>query len=132
MYKCGFAGSQEAYEDAMLDLFSTLTKVDKMLAKSTYLLTDDAPTYVDLRLFMCLIRFDAVYVVHFKTNVKMIKDFEHIKRWVRHLYQDKGLSATTDIDHIKRHYFMSHSGPNGLNPKAFVPMGPVPWWENKD
>lgn len=126
VYKCGFAGTQEAYEEAYDKLFAALDKVDKMLSKSTFLLSDEDPSYLDLRLYMCLIRFDPVYVVHFKTNKRTIESYPNIKRWIRLLYHVMGMSMTTDIEHIKRHYFGSHPG---LNPKGFVPKGPLPWWE---
>jgi len=84
-------------------------------------------TYVDLRLFMTLIRFDAVYVVHFKCNMKMIKDYPNLAKHLRHLYHDYNLKSYVDIDHIKRHYYGSHPT---LNPYLLVPKGPEAWWDS--
>ena len=131
VYKCGFAGSEKAYEEAFTTLFESLDKVDAILQKKRYLVSNELMTYVDLRLYMCLIRFDPVYVVHFKTNKKCIFQYEGISRWLKHLYHEKGFKSTTDMEHIKDHYFRSHDGPDGLNPKGFVPLGPDPWWEKE-
>ena len=90
------------------------------------MLTKESPTYLDMRLFMCLVRFDPVYVVHFKTNLRTIQSYSGINRWLRHLYHEKGLRVTTDMEHIKRHYFKSHPH---INPTGFIPVGPLPWWE---
>jgi glutathionyl-hydroquinone reductase len=92
-------------------------------------LVGDRFTFIDLRIFMCLIRFDPVYIVHFKCNKRPISSYKNISRYVRHLYHDIGLKETCDMDHIKRHYYGSH--PN-LNPKGFVPLGPDPWWETEN
>jgi len=86
----------------------------------------DRLTFVDIRFYMTLIRFDPVYVVHFKTNKKMIKDYKNLSRYTKHLHHNLGLKKFTDMDHIKNHYYKSHES---LNPGFRVPTGPEPWWE---
>ena len=86
-------------------------------------------TYCDLRLFQTLIRFDAVYVVHFKCNKKTIESYTNISRYVRHMYNHvlgRGLKEFVNIEHIKLHYYGTH---DVLNPKLIVPLGPDHWWE---
>ena len=90
VYKCGFAQSQEAYDESMDLLFSGLQKAEEMLEGRNYLVGEKM-SFVDLRLFMTLIRFDPVYVVYFKTNLKMIKEFKNLSKFVKHLYHDLGL-----------------------------------------
>ncbi len=86
-------------------------------------------SFIDLRIFMTLIRFDPVYVNLFKCNKRTIESYKNISRYVKHLYQDVGLSQSCDMDHIKRHYWKSLTN---LNPKGFVPVGPDAWWEAKN
>lgn len=120
VYRCGFATTQEAYEEAYEGLFGALDKVDVHLAKSRYL-AGDSITEADWRLFTTLIRFDAVYVGHFKCNKKRIADYPHLNGYMKELYQVKGIKETTDFYHIKRHYYYSHTG---INPTQVVPKGP--------
>ncbi len=121
VYKSGFAATQEAYEAAVHPLFAALDRLDERLATRRYLL-GDAPTLADWRLFTTLVRFDAVYVGHFKCNLRRIADFEHLSGYLRDLYQHPGVAQTVDFDHIKRHYYMTHGS---INPTGIVPAGPL-------
>ena len=120
VYKCGFATSQEAYEEAARALFDALDECERILSRSRYI-AGDALTEADVRLFVTLIRFDEVYVVYFKTNKKFIHQYEHLSGYVRELYQMPEFRETTSFKHIKEHYFASHPP---LNPHAIVPVGP--------
>jgi putative glutathione S-transferase len=121
VYRCGFAGSQQAYDAAFDRLFSALDELDARLAGSRYLV-GDALTEADWRLFTTLARFDAVYYVHFKCNRRRIAEYPNLSRYLRELYRVPGVAATLNMDHIKRHYYMSHPH---LNPSRIVPKGPV-------
>ena len=120
VYRCGFASSQIAYQRAFSQLFEALDWVEARLAKQPYLVGDTA-TEADWRLFTTLIRFDAVYYGHFKCNRNHIVDFPHLSRYLRVLYQTPGIADTVNVDHIKRHYYMSHPH---INPTRIVPVGP--------
>lgn len=120
VYRCGFASTQAAYEKAYARLFDALDWVESRLDKSAYL-TGDAITESDWRLFTTLARFDAVYYGHFKCNRNRIEDFPNLSRYLRKLYLVPGVAATVNIDHIKRHYYMSHPH---INPTRIVPAGP--------
>ncbi|MCW2928830.1 MAG: Glutathione transferase [Thermoleophilia bacterium] len=124
VYRCGFATSQEAYDEAFDDLFSGLDRVERILADRRYL-AGDVITEADWRLFTTLVRFDSVYVTHFKTNQRRLVDYERLWPYARELFQVPGIAATVDQDHIKRHYFMTH---DRINPTAIVPRGPVVDW----
>jgi putative glutathione S-transferase len=121
VYRCGFAGSQAAYDRAFDALFSTLDELETRLDRSPYLV-GEAPTEADWRLFTTLVRFDAVYYVHFKCNQHRIAEYPNLSRLLRGLYRVPGVAETVDMDHIKRHYYMSHPH---LNPSGIVPKGPV-------
>jgi glutathionyl-hydroquinone reductase len=121
VYRCGFASTQDAYEAAFESLFSALDRVESRLAGSTFLLGDTI-TESDWRLFTTLARFDAVYVGHFKCNRNRIEDFPHLSRYLRQLYLQPGIDDTVNIDHIKRHYYLSHPH---INPSGIVPAGPI-------
>ena len=121
VYKAGFAGSQRVYESAVTRLFAALDEIEARLEPSRYLVGDTL-TEADWRLFPTLIRFDAVYVAHFKCNLRRIADYPNLSNYLRDLYQVPGIAATIDFDHIKRHYFLSH---RHLNPSGLVPKGPV-------
>jgi putative glutathione S-transferase len=121
VYKAGFAGSQRVYESAVTRLFAALDEIETRLGQSRYLV-GDALTEADWRLFTTLIRFDAVYVTHFKCNLRRIEDYPNLSNYLRDLYQVPGIAETVDFDHIKRHYFMSH---RHLNPSGLVPKGPI-------
>ncbi|CAM4016324.1 Glutathionyl-hydroquinone reductase YqjG [Vibrio aerogenes CECT 7868] len=120
VYRCGFATSQEAYEEACHSLFQALDKVDSHLAIHRYL-AGNRITEADWRLFTTLIRFDAVYVGHFKCNKKRIADYPNLNGYLKELYQIPGIKETVDFYHIKRHYYFSHTG---INPTQIVPSGP--------
>ncbi|MDQ2164830.1 MULTISPECIES: glutathione S-transferase family protein [Vibrio] len=120
VYRCGFATTQEAYDDAYDALFTALDKVNNHLATHRYLVGNQI-TEADWRLFTTLIRFDAVYVGHFKCNKQRIADYENLSGYLKELYQIDGIKQTTDFYHIKRHYYFSHIG---INPTQVVPKGP--------
>mmetsp|Transcript_6024 Transcript_6024/g.14636 ORF Transcript_6024/g.14636 Transcript_6024/m.14636 type:complete len:366 (-) Transcript_6024:390-1487(-) len=121
VYKCGFAGSDEAYEEAFHNLFSTLDWLEERLSKQRYL-AGDTLTEADIRLFTTLLRFDPVYYVHFKTNGKMIRDYPNLWEYTKEIYQLPGVKATVDIDYIKKHYYISHPH---INKTRRVPVGPI-------
>lgn len=120
VYRCGFASSQTAYENAFARLFDALDRVESLLADSPYLVGPSA-TEADWRLFTTLARFDAVYFGHFKCNRNRIEDFPHLSCYLRKLYLVPTVASTVNIDHIKRHYYMSHPH---INPSRIVPVGP--------
>jgi len=120
VYRCGFASTQEAYEEAYGELFEGLDEIDARLKGNRYLL-GPRTTEADWRLFTTLVRFDAVYVGHFKCNRQRIADFEHLSGYLRDLYQVPGVAETVNMTHIKRHYYESHGT---INPTGVVPLGP--------
>ncbi|PZD73234.1 Glutathionyl-hydroquinone reductase YqjG [Acaryochloris thomasi RCC1774] len=120
VYKCGFATTQDAYEEALQPLFETLDWLNERLAHRHYL-TGEQLTEADWRLFTTLIRFDPVYVGHFKCNIRRIVDYPNLWGYVRDLYQIPGIAETVNFIHIKRHYYQSHST---INPTQVVPSGP--------
>jgi putative glutathione S-transferase len=121
VYKCGFATSQEAYEEAIDPLFETLDWLEGLLAERTYLLGDTL-TEADWRLFTTLIRFDPVYVGHFKCNKRRIVDYPNLSRLTVALYAYPGVATTVNMAHIKHHYYGSHES---INPSRIVPAGPA-------
>jgi glutathionyl-hydroquinone reductase len=121
VYRAGFATTQEAYEEAYDALFETLDWLDERLATRRYLLGSDI-TEADWRLFVTLVRFDAVYYLHFKCNKRRIEDYAHLSGYLRDLYQQPQIAETVDFDHIKRHYYLTHPS---LNPSRIVPKGPA-------
>ena len=121
VYRAGFATTQEAYEEAFDALFAALDGLDRRLADRRYLL-GDRMTEADWRLFTTLIRFDAVYVGHFKCNLRRIVDHASLWPYLRDLYQVPGVAETVDFDHIKRHYYVTH---DSINPTGIVPKGPA-------
>jgi putative glutathione S-transferase len=120
VYRTGFATTQHAYEEAFRDLFSALDEIEKTLSEHRYL-TGARITEADWRLFTTLIRFDPVYVGHFKCNLRRIADYPNLSNYLRELYQWPGISKTVNLTHIKRHYYMSHPQ---INPTRIVPLGP--------
>lgn len=120
VYKSGFATTQEAYEEAVVPLFESLDWLDGILENNRYLAGDQI-TEADWRLFTTLIRFDPVYVGHFKCNLKRIADYKNLPGYIRELYQIEGVADTVHMDHIKGHYYESH---DMVNPTGVVPMGP--------
>jgi putative glutathione S-transferase len=121
VYRSGFATTQEAYEEAVNPLFDTLDWLEERLADGRPWLLGEAPTEADWRLFTTLIRFDPVYVGHFKCNRRRIADYRHLSAYVKRLYEHPGVAGTVDFDHIKRHYYESH---RHINPTGIVPVGP--------
>ena len=120
VYKAGFATRQEAYEDAFDALFAALDRLDALLSDQRYLVGDRL-TEADWRLFTTLIRFDAVYVGHFKCNRQRIEDYPNLSNYLRDLYQVPGVAETVSLQHIKAHYYASHET---INPTRIVPKGP--------
>lgn len=120
VYRCGFARAQEAYNRAFSTLFDALERVDKILENQRYL-TGEQLTEADIRLFTTLVRFDAVYYTHFKCNKKRIVDMPALWQFVRDIYNLAGVSDTVNMDHIKKHYYQSHTH---INPLGIVPEGP--------
>ena len=120
VYRCGFATTQAAYEAAVMPLFDTLDWLESLLAKARYL-TGNLITEADWRLFTTLIRFDAVYVGHFKCNLRRIIDYPNLSNYLRDLYQKPGVAKTVNMQHIKGHYYSSHAT---INPSGVVPTGP--------
>ncbi len=121
VYRAGFATTQAAYEKAYQQLFDQLDWLEARLGKQRYLVGDQI-TEADWRLFTTLIRFDAVYYGHFKTNRQRIEDFPNLSNYVRDLYQQTGVVDTVNFQHIKTHYYYSH---DMINPTRIVPVGPA-------
>ncbi|MCF6434485.1 glutathione S-transferase family protein [Pseudoalteromonas sp. MMG022] len=120
VYRCGFATTQEAYEQAFDELFAALDKVEEILSNSPYLVGTRI-TEADWRLFTTLIRFDSVYHGHFKCNRQRIEDYPNLANYIRALYQWPSIAQTVNFNHIKRHYYYSHIM---INPNQVVPKGP--------
>jgi glutathionyl-hydroquinone reductase len=120
VYKAGFATTQAAYEEAVRPLFETLDWLDARLATGRYLL-GERQTEADWRLFTTLVRFDPVYVGHFKCNLRRIADYPNLSGYLRDLYQVPGVAGTVNMRHIKGHYYESH---RTINPTGIVPIGP--------
>ncbi|PCK04144.1 MAG: glutathione-dependent reductase [Alteromonadaceae bacterium] len=121
VYRAGFASTQQAYEVAFYSLFDSLDWVESLLTQQRYLAGAQL-TEADWRLFTTLIRFDAVYFGHFKTNRQLLADFPAISAYVRELFQVPGVAQTVNFDHIKTHYYASHLM---INPTGVVPLGPA-------
>ena len=121
VYRVGFAREQGAYETAFDALFATLDELESRLAKQRYLVGGQI-TEADWRLFVTLVRFDAVYVGHFKCNLRRIADYPNLSNYVRELYQLPGIAETVNLLHIKQHYYYSHTD---INPTRIVPKGPA-------
>jgi putative glutathione S-transferase len=120
VYRAGFATTQAAYEQAFHALFDSLDWVEGLLTQRRYLAGDQL-TEADWRLFTTLIRFDAVYFGHFKTNRQLLADYPAISGYVRELYQVPGVADTVSFEHIKTHYYASH---RTINPTGVIPVGP--------
>lgn len=121
VYKAGFATTQQAYEEAVIPLFEALDWLEGILAENRYL-CGTRLTEADWRLFTTLIRFDAVYVGHFKCNIRRIDDYPNLSNYLRELYQWPGVAETVDFHAIKLHYYASHET---INPTGVVPIGPA-------
>ncbi|MDH5182637.1 MAG: glutathione S-transferase family protein [Gammaproteobacteria bacterium] len=120
VYRCGFANTQAAYEQAFDAMFETLDSLEQRLSENRYLLGDRI-TEADWRLFPTLVRFDAVYFGHFKCNLRRISDYPNLGNYLLELYQWPGIAKTVFMQHIKRHYYWSH---DSINPTRIVPKGP--------
>jgi glutathionyl-hydroquinone reductase len=120
VYRCGFASTQEAYEQAYIKLFAALDELDGRLQHQKYLLGERI-TEADWRLFTTLIRFDVVYYGHFKTNQQRISDYTGLQSYLEHLYHYPGVRETVNFLQIKHHYYFSHKT---INPTQIVPLGP--------
>jgi putative glutathione S-transferase len=121
VYRAGFATSQQAYERACRRLFDALDQMETRLATRRFLFGKfivDA----DWKFFCTLIRFDAVYHGHFKCNLRRIVDYPALDAYLRDLYQQPGIAGTVNLDHIKRHYYITHTE---INPTQIVPLGPI-------
>lgn len=121
VYKAGFATSQSAYKEAVVELFKTLELMEARLAENGPYLLGDQMTEADLRLFCTLIRFDAVYHGHFKCNLKRVIDYPALQAHTERIYHHPGIAETVNFDHIKRHYYVTH---DDINPTRIVPVGP--------
>jgi len=120
VYRAGFATSQRAYEHAAYGVFEALDRLEARLATRRYLF-GARPVETDWRLFVTLVRFDPVYVGHFKCNLRRILDYPNLYGYLRDLYQVPGIAATVNFAHIKRHYYATH---DDINPTRIVPIGP--------
>ena len=122
VYRAGFAGTQQAYETAVAELFGALDHYDEILADQRYLVGDgERLTLADLRMFATLVRFDQVYHTHFKCNQRLISQYDNLWPYVRDVYQTPGVAKTVNMAHIKEHYYTTHTD---INPTTFVAVGP--------
>jgi putative glutathione S-transferase len=121
VYRCGFAATQEAYDEAYEALFATLDRLEGRLADRRFLM-GDVQTEADWRLFTTLVRFDPVYHGHFKCNERRLAEYPNLWAYTRDLYQTPGVAETVNLDHIKRHYYVTH---RAINPTGVVPRGPA-------
>lgn len=121
VYKSGFATSQDAYEEAVDALFDSLDWLEQRLCRQRYL-AGERLTEADIRLFTTLVRFDPVYVGHFKCNKHRLVDYPNLWAFTREIYQLPGVKETVRFDHIKNHYYQSHES---VNPTRIVPKGPI-------
>jgi putative glutathione S-transferase len=120
VYRAGFATTQSAYEEGVKDLFAALDYWEGVLSQQRYL-CGDRLTEADICMFTTLLRFDVVYYVHFKCNLRHLWDYPNLWNYLKDIYQHPGVKETCNFDHIKRHYYQSH--PN-VNPAGIVPIGP--------
>jgi glutathionyl-hydroquinone reductase len=121
VYRAGFATHQRPYEAACSRLFKALDQMEERLATARYLFGSRV-VETDWRLFCTLIRFDAVYYGHFKCNLRRIVDYPNLQGYLKDLYQQPGIAETVNVDHIKRHYYVTHTE---INPTGIVPLGPI-------
>lgn len=124
VYKAGFAATQESYAKAVTALFTRLDWIEERLASQRFLVGNQL-TEADIRLFTTLARFDSVYVGHFKCNLRRLVDYPNLWGYAHDLYQRPGFGETVNVDHIKRHYYMTH---DAINPTRIVPLGPIVDW----
>ncbi|WP_031518981.1 glutathione S-transferase family protein [Siccibacter colletis] len=121
VYKAGFATSQEAYDEAVTKVFESLARLEQILGQHRYL-TGNQLTEADIRLWTTLIRFDQVYVTHFKCDRQRISDYLNLYGFLRDIYQMPGIAETVDFAHIRHHYFCSHKT---INPTGIISIGPL-------
>jgi putative glutathione S-transferase len=121
VYRAGFATTQAAYEEAARGVFALLDELEPRLSGQRWLVGNRF-TEADIRAFVTLVRFDAVYHGHFKCNLRRIADYPNLSRYTRDIYQLPGIAATVNLEHIKHHYYESHTG---VNPTRIVPIGPA-------
>ena len=121
VYRCGFATTQEAYDEAIFEMFDTLDWLEERLQQQRYLCGDHL-SEADIRLFTTLVRFDPVYVGHFKCNLRRLIDYPALFAYVCDIYQQPGVATSVDFEHIKNHYYGSHTT---INPTGIVPRGPL-------
>ncbi len=120
VYRCGFATSQEAYDQAITELTDSFDRIDRILQKQRYI-AGDLVTEADIRLFVTLLRFDEVYTVYFKTNTRSVATTPSLLNYCREIYQLPGVKETVNMDQIKAHYYCSHVE---LNSHSIIPRGP--------
>lgn len=120
VYKTGFSKTQLSYENAANKLFASLNIIEKKLEDSLYLIGNSI-TEADIRLLPTLLRFDCVYYLHFKCNLKKISEYKNINNYMKTLFKNNAIKSTTNFDHIKRHYYYSHQH---INPYRIIPIGP--------
>ena len=121
VYRAGFATTQAEYEKAAKQVFEALNELEPRLSLHRYLFGSRI-VESDWRLFCTLVRFDAVYHGHFKCNSRRIVDYQNLQGYLMDLYQQPGIAATVNFDHIKRHYYFTH---DDINPTRIVPIGPA-------
>jgi len=121
VYRAGFATTQAAYEEAARDVFAMLDELEARLSKQRWLVANRF-TEADVRAFVTLVRFDAVYHGHFKCNLRRLVDYENVDAYTRDIYQLPGIAATVNLEHIQHHYYESHQS---INPTGIVPIGPA-------
>ena len=121
VYKVGFATVQDVYEEEVVKLFDALDVIEKRLSTQRYLVGNTL-TEADLRLFTTLLRFDPVYVGHFKCNIRRIADYPNLSNYVNDIYQTDSVEETVNMEHIKAHYYTSHAT---INPTGIIPVGPI-------
>jgi putative glutathione S-transferase len=122
VYRAGFAKSQEAYDEAVDELFDALDRWEDVLADQRYLVGEEL-TEADVAMFTTLVRFDHVYHTHFKCNVRRVRDYDNLWGYLRDIYQTDGVAETVDLDHIKEHYYTTHPD---VNPTGIIARGPPP------
>lgn len=119
VYRCGFAQSQEAYDEAIDQLTASFDRIEDILSKQRYIAGSQF-TEADIRLFVTLLRFDEVYIVYFKTNTRSVRESPAILNYMREIYQMPGVAETCNMEQIKSHYFCAHAS---LNRYSIIPKG---------
>jgi glutathionyl-hydroquinone reductase len=120
VYEAGFSTNQDVYRERCLRVFGAFDQLEARLASSRCLV-GERPTEADWRLFPTLVRFDSVYYLHFKCNLRRLVDYPNLWAYARDLYQQPRIAETVSIDQIKRHYYTTH---DMINPSRLIPAGP--------